>query len=327
MAKKYITALITLILILSPLVGAKYVGGSSYNVFTGNKDVEEVDKFKPGETLYIWLRNTLEIGVNLSIEIEISDPEGKIASSRTVDVEVPPNGLAQLYMWSIPEVAPTGKWSVHVVLKDLTFNREYRDVIYFEVVEKAPPPPPPPSPAIPSWAILAVGVVIAVALVSIAYYISTKRRPREVIPPEAKPPTPPPSPPPTPTPREGETIALPEAPVPAAEAETVVAMARLVAPDGTIIPITGTRQSFGREDFQNLVPPDKARLISRRAKPQFTIFYDFGTGQFYIEDNNSANGTLLNGKQIKGQGPQPLKDGDTISPAGVVELKFSLSKS
>ncbi len=327
MTKNYIPIiLLMLILVLSPLVGAKYVGGSSYNVFTGNKDVEEVDKFKPGETLYIWLRNTLEIGVNLSVEIEISDPEGKIASSRTIDVEVPANGLAQLYMWDIPEVAPTGKWSIHIRLKDITFNKEYRDVIYFEVVEKAPPPPPPPAPTIPSWAILAIGVVIAVALVTIAYYVSTRRRPREAIPPEAKPPTPP-TPPTPPAPREGETIALPEAPTPAAEAETVVAMARLVAPDGSIIPITGTRQSFGREDFQNLVPPDKARLISRRARPQFTIFYDFGTGQFYIEDNNSANGTLLNGKQIKGQGPQPLKDGDTISPAGVVDLKFSVSKS
>jgi pSer/pThr/pTyr-binding forkhead associated (FHA) protein len=46
--------------------------------------------------------------------------------------------------------------------------------------------------------------------------------------------------------------------------------------------------------------------------------------QYYIEDLGSANGTHLNGKDISGQGPVGLDDGDIIEPAGAVHLKFHL---
>jgi hypothetical protein len=35
-----------------------------------------------------------------------------------------------------------------------------------------------------------------------------------------------------------------------------------------------------------------------------------------------THGTLLNSQQNKGKGPQPLKPGYVISPAGVVDLVF-----
>ncbi|WP_342786154.1 FHA domain-containing protein [Thermofilum sp.] len=41
-----------------------------------------------------------------------------------------------------------------------------------------------------------------------------------------------------------------------------------------------------------------------------------------MEDSSSTNGTLLNGRQIRGMGMQELKDGDVISPAGVINLVF-----
>jgi pSer/pThr/pTyr-binding forkhead associated (FHA) protein len=33
---------------------------------------------------------------------------------------------------------------------------------------------------------------------------------------------------------------------------------------------------------------------------------------FQLEDTNSANGTLLNGKSIAGQGPREIRDGDKL---------------
>jgi hypothetical protein len=89
------------------------------------------------------------------------------------------------------------------------------------------------------------------------------------------------------------------------------------------IPISSLPQPFGREDFAGLAPDNILAAISRRGKPQFTISYDYTKGTFLIEDSSSANGTLLNGVEIKGKGPQPLKDGDIIGPArGAIQLNF-----
>ncbi|MEZ0346219.1 MAG: FHA domain-containing protein, partial [Infirmifilum sp.] len=72
----------------------------------------------------------------------------------------------------------------------------------------------------------------------------------------------------------------------------------------------------------NIVPQGLLDAISQ-SKPQFII--RFRGGRFYIEDPGSTNGTLLNGRQIRGMGLQELKDGDVISPAGIVNLTFRSS--
>jgi hypothetical protein len=103
--------------------------------------------------------------------------------------------------------------------------------------------------------------------------------------------------------------------------ETVTYIARLETPDGKIVPITSIRQVLGRRDFEKLVDPALARAISRE---HFTIYYDFRAGKFFIEDRSSTNGTLHNGTNIRGRGPIELKEGDTISPAGVLNLTFKI---
>jgi len=134
-----------------------------------------------------------------------------------------------------------------------------------------------------------------------------------------KPPTVPPPPPPRVTP-----AVAPPAPVaapPSPPQETMIYIARLETRDGKIVPITSVRQVFGRKDFEKLVDPVLARAISRE---HFTIFYDFRAGKFFVEDRSSTNGTLLNGANIRGKGPVELKEGDTISPAGVLHLTFKV---
>ncbi|QOJ78653.1 FHA domain-containing protein [Infirmifilum lucidum] len=136
-----------------------------------------------------------------------------------------------------------------------------------------------------------------------------------------KTPTPPPPPPPTPPlpppPPSYPTRILSPTPSPAPPTTKVV-LARLEAPGGSLF-VTEPTQEFRRSDFQGIAPPGLLDAISQ-SKPQFIIY--FRGGQFFIEDSMSTNGTLLNGRQIKGTGLQPLKDGDVISPAGVINLTF-----
>lgn len=101
--------------------------------------------------------------------------------------------------------------------------------------------------------------------------------------------------------------------------ETTYYVARLETRDGRIIPIVSVRQTFGRSDFEKLVDPALARTISRE---HFTVYYDFKAGKFFIEDRGSTNGTYVNGVDIRGRGPIELKEGDVVSPAGVLPLIF-----
>jgi hypothetical protein len=120
--------------------------------------------------------------------------------------------------------------------------------------------------------------------------------------------------------------AIPPAPIPVKESvvqkvepETVYLVAKLELPDGRVLPITSIRQVFGRANFATYLTPEILNTISRN---HFTIF--FRGGKFYIEDAGSTNGTLLNNKEIRATGPNEIKDGDVISPAGVVSLRFKI---
>jgi hypothetical protein len=128
-----------------------------------------------------------------------------------------------------------------------------------------------------------------------------------------------------PPPSQPQIVPVPAPPPPKAAPpppqETVTYIARLETPDGKIVPITSIRQVLGRRDFEKLVDPALARAISRE---HFTIYYDFRAGKFFIEDRSSTNGTLHNGTNIRGRGPIELKEGDTISPAGVLNLTFKI---
>jgi len=96
-------------------------------------------------------------------------------------------------------------------------------------------------------------------------------------------------------------------------------LAKLVSHDGEEISISGGANSLGRNDFQSLLTPDKAALISRQH-----ILVDYENGRYYIEDHNSTNGTRLNGASISGKGKHSLENGDVIELADALTLTFNI---
>ena len=91
--------------------------------------------------------------------------------------------------------------------------------------------------------------------------------------------------------------------------------------NGRTIPITTLPQTFGRSNFSGVI--QDISLLNFISHEQFTIGYDFARGNFLIWDKGSKNGTLLNGVDIRGRGPQPLRSGDTISVANVLNIRFT----
>jgi 3',5'-cyclic-nucleotide phosphodiesterase len=80
--------------------------------------------------------------------------------------------------------------------------------------------------------------------------------------------------------------------------------------------VTGSK-GFGREDFKSLVQAEELPAISRR---HFAIG---GSGdEFYIEDLNSKNGTMVNGERLAPGVRRTLNPGDEISVGNVLQLQF-----
>jgi hypothetical protein len=93
--------------------------------------------------------------------------------------------------------------------------------------------------------------------------------------------------------------------------------AKLMTADGGHISLLESDGYLGRDDFRDLVIPDKARLISREH-----LRVNFEKGKYYIEDRYSTNGTKINGSRINDKGRVLLKEGDVIELADAVTLTF-----
>jgi pSer/pThr/pTyr-binding forkhead associated (FHA) protein len=93
--------------------------------------------------------------------------------------------------------------------------------------------------------------------------------------------------------------------------------AKLTMPDGSELLLAGNNRSFGRQDFDKFLAPDKRSFISRQ---HVNIWYE--NDRYYIEDRSSTNGTSLNGSDIKGNGRHALENGDVIELAGKLSITF-----
>ena len=78
---------------------------------------------------------------------------------------------------------------------------------------------------------------------------------------------------------------------------------------------------IGRKDFEKLID---SSLLPRISKSHLRIYKEGDS--FFIEDGYrgkaSTNGTKLNGKEIRGAGPQPIAMNSTLSIADVTDLQI-----
>ncbi len=96
--------------------------------------------------------------------------------------------------------------------------------------------------------------------------------------------------------------------------------AKLVLADNSEIALTGVINPIGRDNLEKAVPAGALNYISRQH-----LWIRFNGSQYFAEDANSANGSRINGIEIKGKGLQELKDGDRIDLGGATELTFKLA--
>ncbi len=98
----------------------------------------------------------------------------------------------------------------------------------------------------------------------------------------------------------------------------------LILPGGKEVVFTGDRMVFGREDFEDILPEDKLKFLSRRGNPDkpdkfhFSIFRD--GSEYFVIDEDSSNNTWLRGKKLRGEGEVLLESGDEIKPANEVSI-------
>jgi hypothetical protein len=110
---------------------------------------------------------------------------------------------------------------------------------------------------------------------------------------------------------------LDKPPMPSQPPLRVTAVATLELPNGLRIRLGGKGEIIGRAQVARSLGLDELGVISRQ---HFRI--SFEDGKPFIEDTGSANGTAVNGKDIRGAGPVELHDGDIIEMAGTASLKL-----
>lgn len=117
-------------------------------------------------------------------------------------------------------------------------------------------------------------------------------------------------------------ITLREKPTVEAVRIPLKAFAKLVLPKNHEIEIKEAERVFGRENFKDVISDDKLQIISRE---HFKIMRV--NDEFYIEDEDSVNGTMLNGEEIKGLGRRKLRDGNEILVAKVLKIRSVIESS
>ena len=84
---------------------------------------------------------------------------------------------------------------------------------------------------------------------------------------------------------------------------------------GAIFPLSGSAVDIGRDPNNGVPLPNDTNSSRRHA----TIVLD--QGQYSLIDNNSSNGTFLNGVRIQSSAPQPLRSGDEVQ-VGMTRFRF-----
>ena len=303
------------------------VGCGPIVIYPSNPSGTPQSVFNVGESLYVTLRLQSQTSATCNVNVDVTGQAPSGATETLYLGSLTLNDYQSTYLPLINPISsttPTGNWTIVVTITNPATGQS--GSASFEVtIGPSPPPTPTPKPSpfpiSPLLISIIIAVVIIIAAIGVAMYLRRPSTQRQAV--TAQPP-PQATVPPTPRPSvTGPTVVAERR-----EATKVgVVLYRLRLPNGNEIPVTDVVKVFGRETFERYgVPPEALQLISREERGgHFRIF--LRGNRWYVEDLNSTNGTLLNGKEIKGKGPQELKNGDTISPAGVLDLRFIIEES
>jgi pSer/pThr/pTyr-binding forkhead associated (FHA) protein len=100
----------------------------------------------------------------------------------------------------------------------------------------------------------------------------------------------------------------------------------VIVATGAVLPLPGALQAVvGRADPVSQFFPDvdmtpHGALDQGVGRRHARLF--IATGQVMLEDLDSTNGTLLNGRRLAARQPEPLRDGDQIT-FGKMAVRYS----
>ncbi len=261
----------------------------------------EVTYLRKGETLYLYA-TAPQPGVTLDLEVWLYFPPASgIAPERLFKGRMNLAGTVLITRRPISDNDPEGDYAVRINVRDPNTGDTRDLTIPFSVRSPIP------------WELIAAGAVIA--LVAAGGFIAIRRRAAA----QAAA-LPPPSAPAQPLGVETQVVQPGTIRITAPSGETMMLTAILDA--GTkSIPLAQLPQEFGRANFVDVAPREMINAISRR---HFMIGYDYVRGTFYIQDLGSTNGTFVNGVDIRGKGPVPIKQGDVIEVPNAFQARFSV---
>jgi len=259
----------------------------------------ETSTFRRGETVYICASPppggaTLDIVILLLYPPEAGRPPITLKTLKNFRLEA----VKCLADYTIQATDPEGTYAVRISVTNPLGDRKDTD-LSFEVRSPIP------------WELIVPLIVVAIA--GAAGFIVVRQQRLK----QAAPPGPTPAPAPAPS-FETQLVQPGTIMIRAPTGETMTLTAVLQAGSRNL-PITRLPQVFGRADFVGIAPREVINAISRR---HFEIGYDYVQGAFYIQDLGSTNGTYVNGVDIRGKGLVPLRNGDRINVAGVLDLTF-----
>jgi len=282
--------------------------GQTIDLWLKNQRGADTTTFYPNDE--VWIVFYSPSAFNVFADFILNYPESRYPPlTLATNIQVSGSGQVISYRYSISSNDPEGLYIIRAIVKDNTGKILGQVDLKYNLIVTTTVPPPPPPIIPPEWIIAGTIIgAIVIGTIAIFLFIRTKKAP----------PIPPPLPP---GPSEvGTEVAAPGTqPV---SLGTVPFFAGLELPTGQIIPITSIQQEFGRRDFEKYISREAANVISRR---HFSIIFDARTRAFYITDLGSTNGTLVNNEDIRGKGRVEIKDGDIISPAGVLNIRFKAS--
>jgi hypothetical protein len=111
-------------------------------------------------------------------------------------------------------------------------------------------------------------------------------------------------------------------------ASKVIKNAKLIFPKREI-ELAQDRNVFGRSDFEKDIPEKYLAYITGKDSSKYHFMITRQDGTYYIQDENSKNGTSLNDVEIRGKGSIELKNGDKIALAGIDNfiITFEISEA